>query len=164
MRVLTAVCLLAVVLWVGGISFFAFVLAPVAFNRLPNTHEAGLVVGGSLRVLHNIGLSAGVIFAGSTAVRLRLRHGARSKLLSAELVTVLLMFALTAFSQFGILPRMDAAGAAMRTDPQILNRAAAEFQSLHRLSEQLEGTVLLAGLALVVMLAWEHPDPAARTP
>ena len=48
--------LLAIVVWVGGIAFFAFVLAPTAFSVLPSAHEAGLIVGATLRPLHNIGL------------------------------------------------------------------------------------------------------------
>ena len=50
--VLRALRLFAMVAWVGGLIFFAFVVAPVAFHSLPSTHEAGIVVGGTLRVLH----------------------------------------------------------------------------------------------------------------
>ena len=51
--------LLGMVAWVGGLIFFAFVVAPVAFHVLPSAHEAGLVVGGTLRYLHWIGLIGG---------------------------------------------------------------------------------------------------------
>ncbi|WP_433983104.1 DUF4149 domain-containing protein [Tunturiibacter empetritectus] len=53
---LRALRLFAMVAWVGGLGFFAFVVAPVAFHSLPSAHEAGMVVGGTLRVLHWIGL------------------------------------------------------------------------------------------------------------
>ena len=52
---LRALRLYAMVAWVGGLGFFAFVVAPVAFGSLPSAHEAGIVVGGTLRVLHWIG-------------------------------------------------------------------------------------------------------------
>ena len=41
---LRALRLLVMVAWVGGLAFFAFVVAPVAFHVLPGAHEAGLVV------------------------------------------------------------------------------------------------------------------------
>jgi uncharacterized membrane protein len=63
--------LLSIVVWVGGIIFFAFVLAPVAFSVLPSQHLAGSVVGGSLRVLDLIGLVCGAIFWLTTAVLFR---------------------------------------------------------------------------------------------
>ncbi len=59
---LRVIRLLALVVWVGGLLFFAFVLAPVAFSKLPSTYEAGLVVGASLRVLHLTGLVAGAVY------------------------------------------------------------------------------------------------------
>ena len=52
----------AMVAWVGGLIFFAFVVAPIAFHRLASAHQAGLVVGGTLEILHWIGLIGGVIF------------------------------------------------------------------------------------------------------
>src|SRR5258708_31136568 len=59
---LRALRLYAMVAWVGGLAFFAFVVAPVAFGSLASAHEAGVVVGGTLRVLHWIGLIGGVGF------------------------------------------------------------------------------------------------------
>src|ERR1700751_4099495 len=63
---LRALRLYAVVALVGGLAFFAFVVAPVAFGSLPSAHQAGLVVGGTLRVLHWIGLIGGVVFCLAT--------------------------------------------------------------------------------------------------
>ncbi len=64
--VLRALRLYAMVAWVGGLVFFAFVVAPVAFHSLTSAHEAGLVVGGTLRVLHLIGLVGGAVFYAAT--------------------------------------------------------------------------------------------------
>ena len=41
---LRALRLITIVIWVGGLIFFAFVLAPLAFHTLPSNHEAGLIV------------------------------------------------------------------------------------------------------------------------
>jgi uncharacterized membrane protein len=53
---------LSLVVWIGGLIFFAFVLAPTAFQVLPNTHLAGSVVGRALGKLHWIAIICGVVF------------------------------------------------------------------------------------------------------
>ena len=45
MSFLRYLMLLSLVAWIGGLIFFAFVLAPTAFQVLPTTHLAGNVVG-----------------------------------------------------------------------------------------------------------------------
>ena len=149
--------LLAIVLWVGGLVFFAFVVAPVAFGMLADTHAAGLVVGGLLRFLHLGGLASGIVFLAATAGALRTVR-LRRRLAFSEMGLVLVMLGLTAYSQFGILPRMEAArmqngGAVARGDR---SAAAASFMRLHALSERVEGGVLFGGLAVVVLLAAER--------
>jgi uncharacterized membrane protein len=63
-----ALRLLALVVWVGGLVFFAFVVAPVAFTVLPSTHIAGTVVAGTLGVLNTIGLVCGVLILVACAI------------------------------------------------------------------------------------------------
>ena len=104
---LRALRLLAMVAWVGGLGFFAFVVAPVAFHRLPSAHEAGLVVGGTLRVLHWIGLVSGGVFCVAT-VLLRLQAEVSARVgFAIQLVLTGLMLAGTAYSQFSLLPAME---------------------------------------------------------
>ena len=104
---LRALRLFAMVAWVGGLGFFAFVVAPVAFHSLPSTHEAGIVVGGTLRVLHWIGLVGGTIFYVATGV-LWLRAGVTARLgFAIEMILTGLMMATTFYSQFKILPAME---------------------------------------------------------
>ena len=43
MSFLRFLMLLSLVVWIGGLIFFAFVLAPTAFQVLPSTHIAGNV-------------------------------------------------------------------------------------------------------------------------
>jgi uncharacterized membrane protein len=148
--------LLSLVVWVGGLIFFAFVVAPVAFSSLPSTHEAGIVVGGTLRVLHWIGLTSGAIFALATLLSQRTR-------LLPQLLLVAAMLAATVYLQASVLPAMEidrqhAGGnidAAPTTDP-----ARQDFNRLHARSERVEGAVLLAGLLLVFLLAREPATPA----
>ena len=137
--------LLTVVVWVGGIVFFAFVVAPVAFGRLASAHEAGLVVRGAILALHWAGIVCGVIFLGATAPLGRRR---------VEMGLIGAMLLLTLVSQFYVLPRMevDRAGVAIDT-LDVTDARRLDFERLHVLSERLEGAVLLAGLAVVGVMA-----------
>ena len=154
--VLRSMQFLVMTLWVGGIAFFAFVLAPVAFHNLPG-HEAGLIVRASILILHRIGLVCGAIFLASTVL---LRSRLKRSSFAAEATLAAVMFALTLFSQSRILPAMEkdrlAATAPIddlaKDDP---NRA--NFDRLHILSERVEGAVLLLGIAVVVLLAVDRP-------
>ena len=106
-KVLRAVRQLAMVAWVGGLAFFAFVLAPVAFHRLASAHEAGLVVGGTLEILHWIGLIGGVLFYVATGI-LWMRAEVPARVAFAiEMALAGVMLAVTAYSQFRILPAME---------------------------------------------------------
>ena len=156
--VLRALRLFAMVAWVGGLIFFAFVVAPVAFHSLHSTHEAGIVVGGTLRVLHWIGLIGGALFYIATAILwLRAEVSARVGF-AIQLTLTGIMLAATAYSQFKILPTMDhdreLAGGVVETAPAD-NAGRVDFERLHVLSERLEGAVLLCGLGVVFLLSRE---------
>lgn len=156
LRVIRFARLLTIALWVGGLVFFAFAVAPVAFHRLPNAHEAGLVVGGTLRVLHVLGLACGGIFLLLTAAVSR-RVGPRRVAL-AEIVLDLAMLGVTAYSQFAVLPAMEryraeAGGDVAAADATSPGRV--QFERLHVVSERLEGVVLLLGLGVMFGLANE---------
>lgn len=155
--------LLSIVIWVGGIIFFAFVLAPLAFHLLPSQHLAGIVVGGALRVLDILGLVCGFLFVAATAVLFRQSATPRKTRNETQIVLAAVMLLATAYIHAGILPAMEAdrtaAGgdieAAPATDP-----AKVRFEKLHNRSEQVEGAILLCGLGIVVLMARES-IPAA---
>jgi len=161
-KILRALRLLAMVAWVGGLAFFAFVLAPIAFQRLSSPHETGLVVGGTLRILHWIGLIGGSVFCVATALLwLRAEVPARAGF-AAETALTLVMLAVTAYSQFSILPAMEQdralAGGEIET-ASMTNPARQDFERLHTLSERLEGIVFFCGLGVVLFLARESQWP-----
>jgi len=149
--------LLTIVVWIGGLGFFAFVLAPVAFGVLPSTHEAGLVVGGTLTVLNGIGQLCGGLFALATVILwLRARVQARTLLLTQLLFVVLMMVA-TAYVQVSVMPAMErdriATGGIIDVAPPG-NPARMDFDRLHTRSEQAEGTVLALGFLVVMLMGW----------
>ncbi len=165
--VLRALRLLVMVAWVGGLIFFAFVLAPVAFHSLPSTHDAGIVVGGTLRMLHMIGLVGGALFCIATAwlwlwAEVPARVG-----FAIQLALTAVMLAVTAYSQFHILPAMEVdramAGGVVETAP-LENAGRVDFERLHALSKRLEGLVLFCGLGVVFVLSRESQWPETGKP
>ena len=110
---LRTLMLLALVVWIGGIIFFSFVLAPTVFTVLPTTKLAGDVVSVSLGKLHWMGWFSGLIFAivSKTYQIIGLKRKdpetiAQRKLLFATHILVLVMLALTWISQNVITPKI----------------------------------------------------------
>ena len=149
--------LLSLVCWIGGLIFFAFVLAPTAFSIpavLPNTHLAGNVVGRALSKLHWIAIFSGIVFLFSSLLYSRFTDGTPHVFASRHIL-LCLMLALTLISQFGIMPRMDALRASLGevSAAPIDNPARIRFDALHVWSTRVEGAVLLLGLVVVYLTA-----------
>jgi uncharacterized membrane protein len=152
MSFLRFLMVLSLVVWIGGLIFFAFVLAPTAFQVLPNTHLAGNVVGRALGKLHWIAIFSGIVFLVCSLLYSYLTNGT-AHVFAARHIFICLMLALTLFSQFWIIPRMDTLRASVgdfSTVP-IDNPLRAQFDSLHVWSTRVEGAVLLLGLVAVYL-------------
>ena len=153
MWLLRFLMLLALIVWIGGIIFFAFALAPTLFGVLPTTKLAGDVVNATLGKLHWMGLISGIVFLiCSLLYNWRLHVQLRPFALSH--VFVVLMLVSTAYSQFGITPRMRELRAEMQTGDNLAwnDSRRVEFDRLHAWSTRLEGGVLFLGLGVVVIL------------
>ena len=145
--------LLALIVWIGGIIFFAFVEAPTLFTVLPTTRLAGDVVSASLTKLHWIGLVSGVVFLVCSLLYNQLKH-ARPMSFAASHIFVVLMLALTAISQFRTTPKMRSLRAEMQAVDKLPgNDSRLEFDRLHTWSTRLESGVLLLGLGVVILTA-----------
>jgi hypothetical protein len=157
MSFLRFLMLLSLVCWVGGLIFFAFVLAPTAFSIpavLPNTHLAGNVVGKALGKLHWIAIFSGIIYLAISLIYSRMTDGT-AHIFALRHVLLCLMLALTLVSQFGIIPRMDVLRASLGevSAAPIDRPARIQFDALHVWSTRVEGAVLLIGLVVVYLTA-----------
>jgi hypothetical protein len=169
MRIFLRVVLyLALVVWLGAELFFPIVAA-ITFNVLiSDTHTAGSIVGTLLRILHAMGLFSGVVAMAVLALMPSFR-AYRPKSVLAPMLLLLLMIALTAYSQYGIIPAMErdriaAGGAIDAVPPDNPNRV--HFNRLHNRSTIVEEGVVLFGLVTVCLVAWAEtrnldPKPAA---
>jgi uncharacterized membrane protein len=156
MSFLRFLMLLSLVAWIGGLIFFAFVLAPTVFapGVLPNTHLAGNIVGRSLSKLHWIAIVSGVIFLASSLLYSRLNDGT-AHIFALRHVLICGMLALTLLSQFWIIPRMDVLRASVTdfTTVPLDNPDRMQFDALHAWSTRVESGVLLLGLVAVYVTA-----------
>jgi Domain of unknown function (DUF4149) len=144
-------------LWLGGLVFFAAILAPLAFSELPalfpnqalGIHAAGLIVGGSLVRLHWMGIVCGIIFLTASLIA---RVHYRSIIPQAVLVVAMLV--LTAYSQFSIIPRMNTARDSVggNVDAVAVNNPGRQiFDHLHQESVHVETIILICGFAALVL-------------
>jgi uncharacterized membrane protein len=160
MSVLRFFMLLSMVIWVGGIIFFSFVVAPALFSILPTRHLSGLVVTRTLSSLHWIGVVCGGIFLiCSTSLAYHASGGVQAA--ATRNLLVFAMMVATLYSQMGVSTKMAALRAEMGeidkipvTDPR---RVA--FNHLHQWSTGLEVIVLVLGLATLYLIArnWAIP-------
>jgi uncharacterized membrane protein len=148
--------LLSLIVWIGGLIFFAFVLAPTAFapGVLPSTHVAGNLIGRALGKLHWIAIVSGVIFLASSMFYSRLLDGTPHPFAMRH-VLICLMLALTLVSQFWIIPRMDTLRAQVAdfASVPVDNPARIQFDALHAWSTRMESAVLLLGLVVAYLTA-----------
>jgi hypothetical protein len=179
MAFLRFLMLLALVVWIGGIIFFAFVEAPTLFHVrstmsflekviLPNgmvTNDSwrgrelddmiAQMIRQSLMRLHTIGFVSGIAFLICSFFHDRLSF-ARFKPYNASHCLIVIMLLLTSVSQFAILPRMKHIWVDMRNSSELIlpnHPRRVEFDRLHAWSTRLEGGVLFLGLGVVILTA-----------
>jgi uncharacterized membrane protein YhhN len=154
MSLLRFLMLLSLVVWIGGLVFFAFVLAPTAFQVLPNTHLAGNVVGKALGKLHWLAIFSGIVFLISSLLYSRVTQGSLH-VFAPRHVLIVVMLALTLFSQYWIISRMDKLRATISDFAAVpLNDPIRmQFDALHAWSTRVEGAVLILGLVAIYLTA-----------
>jgi uncharacterized membrane protein len=154
MTFLRFLLLLSLIVWLGGIVFFAAVMAPTLFAVLPSRSLAGSVVGSALSELHWIGLFCGLVFLACSVLHDYLAKG-DFRLLSGRHMLVVLMLVLTAISLFALTPKMTALKNQIGVIDNIpvSDPLRVQFNALHVWSTRLEGAVLLLGLGVVVSVA-----------
>jgi uncharacterized membrane protein len=151
MQVLRFLMLLSLVVWIGGIIFFAIV-APVAFSVVPTHQLAGNLVGRLLTILHWMGLSAAVTFLIASTSYSRLDIGFAHPFAARNLL-IIVMVVLTLVSMFVVTAKMDT----LRTNMGVIDNVPladsrrVEFDALHQWSTRLEIGVLAFGLAVLFL-------------
>jgi len=150
--VLKFLYLTALIVWLGGVTFFSFIAAPAVFRTLP-TQEAGRVVGAVFPLYYALGTVAGAV-ALSVGFLLRLQaQGGKEKWLLA-MALLLVMLGANLYAWRVTLPRTQVLRSEMHStaaDPP--STVVAEFRRLHAHAMLLNLVVLLAGVGVVFMAA-----------
>jgi len=154
MSVLRFFMLLALVVWIGGIIFFAAVLAPTLFKVLPTHQLAGAVVSRSLGVLHWMGIACGVVFLITSMISSYSARGAAHPFAPRHLL-VYMMLALTVISQLVVSAKLLAMRTAMGEIDlvPVTDARRIAFNQLHAWSTRLETGVLILGLVVLFLVA-----------
>ena len=151
MNLLRFLMFLSLGVWIGCLIFLPIV-AQISFSLLPSPQLAGIVVRNSLIALHWIGLSGGGLFLLCSLIVNQITQG-KLAFVRPSHILVIVMLALTAFSQFSVIPHMDALRAAageIRTLPAD-SPIRKQFDELHSTSTHVEGAVLLLGIVLLYL-------------
>jgi hypothetical protein len=159
MRALRYLYILALSIWLGGMAIAGFAAAPATFSVLEAWNPtmgrilAGRVFGEVLRRLYLAGYAAGLVMLLALVVQRVLGPKPRSNGIRAAIVII--MLAVTAYSGFIILPRVDEIQAQINgsiSDLPAEHSARVEFERLHSLSTTLMMVSIAGGL---VLLGWE---------
>ncbi len=142
--------------WVGSIIYFVAVVTRGAFAVLPRD-QSGLLIGFTLGGLHQLGVIAAIVYL---IAALALARSWRALVRPAAL-GVMLMLLMTLASQRIVIPRMDVLRAEMvSVDATPAGDARrVEFDRLHGISVDLEGGVLLIGLAAMFVTVRRQNTP-----
>lgn len=146
MSFVSALCRLAVALWVGGAALFTFILTPIIF-RSESRDAAGRIVGYLFPVYFRWGLACGAV----ALVALLIVRG-KSWIPAAALMAV--MLAVTAFQAFHVEPK---AAELKRQIPSFETTTKdhplrREFSKLHGISAACNLSVIAGGVVLVILL------------
>ena len=141
--------LLALVCWLGGMIFFTAITAPILFSRLP-VADAGKVVSAIFPLYYILGYVAGGI---ALILAIYFSTGSRGRgwwICSAVLLAAAL--GLIVYAGAVVRPKIESVRSAPEettTDPA----RKAQFDSLHRLSVQLNGAVMVIDLLALLSTA-----------
>lgn len=152
MSLLRFFMLLALVIWIGGIIFFAAAVAPTVFRVLPTRHLAGAVVTRSLGILHWMGIVCAIVFLVTSMLHSYFARGDAHPAAPRH-VLVYVMLVLTLISQFLVSAKMAALRGAMGEIDlvPVADARRIAFNQLHAWSTRLETGVLILGLIVLFL-------------
>jgi Domain of unknown function (DUF4149) len=140
-RILAAVEIPAIGLWLGALCGFAFIFAPAAFRLVPDGTQFANLTAANLRILADVGAVCGCLAFVVALVRSLDAADRTNDIARAALMVVALL--LVAYETFAVVPAI--AGIADVHSP--------EFADLHQRSMEVYGGVVLVALAALILAA-----------
>ena len=140
-RVLAAVEIPAIGLWLGALCGFAFIFAPNAFHIVSDVTQFASLTEANLRILALVGVICGAIAIVVALVRSLDASDRTNDIVRAVLLAVAL--GLVAYETLAIVPAMTA----------LPDLHSAAFEQLHQQSSRVYGGVLILTFAALIMAA-----------
>ena len=140
-RILAAIEIPALGLWLGALCGFAFIFAPAAFANVSDITQFATLIAANLRALALFGAVCGGLAILAALARSIDAADRTSDIVRAGLVLVALV--LVAYETFAIVPAMAA----------IADLHSPEYAALHGRSTQVYGGVVLLAFAALVTSA-----------
>jgi hypothetical protein len=140
-RVLAAIEIPALGLWLGAMCGFAFIFAPAAFTLVPDITQFANLTATNLRILSYVGAVCGGLGIIIAIVRSRDAADRTNDIVRAGLLLIALL--LVAYETYAVIPALTA----------ITDLHSADFAELHQRSTQVYGGVVVLALAALVLAA-----------
>ena len=140
-RVLAAVEIPALGLWLGALCGFAFISAPLAVHTVTDLGQFAALTTGTLTMLADVGYVCGALAIAAALLRSRDAADRTVDILRAALIVIAL--GLVAYETLAIVPELSG-----RTDVH-----SDAFRALHDRSMAVYGGVVLLGLIALVAAA-----------
>jgi hypothetical protein len=144
--------MLLLAVWLGGMVFFSFAVAPSAFSALPSRHLAGMLVNSTLSKIEIIGLTIGPLLLLVQAALWRARSNeGRGRIIRLSLIT--LMIACAALSRFWISNALHEIRNRIANidDVPVTDPMRVQFNDLHQYSVALMGAAMAAGVVVLFL-------------
>jgi putative copper export protein len=157
-RAAQSVYFTALGLWVGGLAALGAIVAPTVFRTAPSRVDAGRIFGAVLRTfgIVEVVLAALVLISAWT-----IRNVPGMQWGKLRTFLVVLLCVLVVMSVFGVDPAVAQASGKIGNVERLADDDPGKihFKTLHRLSELLAGTTLIAGLALLIISGASFKPP-----
>jgi hypothetical protein len=147
--VIKLVYLVALVVWVGQVITFSFLVAPALFAALP-TASAGDAVGAIFPWYYGVSYVCGIILLGICGVLHR--HAGRERWWKINAALFALMLLATCYAGLVVYPRTVELRPQIRAE-NAPDEARREFGRLHAIAVGLNGVVFVCGLGAVLVTA-----------
>jgi hypothetical protein len=149
---------LALTAWVGALVTVSFLVAPAVFRAAPS-ETAGAIMGQIFPLYYGCTAASGIVAIAAAVWLARQARGAGSW--RAIVAMLVVMLAATAYAGAVVSPRARALRPLLHQEP-VDPAVRATFDELHRRVVQLNGLVLVLGLATIGVAAVSMRLPGER--
>lgn len=137
--------MLALSLWVGGLSLVSFIVAPAVFGFMETRKSAGDLFGIILDGTDRILMMCIILLVGTSLAKFFIWERAWNLVYAIRYGAIFVMCGIALYTSFSLTPRLKALKSKIR-DLRAESIEKSQFDSLHKLSVRYSGSCLILGL------------------